>query len=79
MNAINLGETQSRQSRDSPVCGSYSIVDETDLSKNTEATADVTSSAMVGKYAHRKSVFKKRGASSPAMVRIIGVQFLTTL
>ena len=67
---VNLVETQSRQSRDSPIGCSYSTVDEIDINAGRNAEPVGTpSSAAVGKQTHRKSVFKKqRGTSSPAMV-----------
>ena len=60
-----MAETQSGQSRDSPIGGgTYSIVNEN--GDNSTAHADGSSSAT--KHTHRKSVFKKRGTSSPSMV-----------
>ena len=59
---VNLADTQSR---DSPIGGgTYCIVNEND--DNSTAHADGSTSAT--KHTHRKSVFKKRGTSSPSMV-----------
>ena len=62
---MNVAETQSRQSRDSPIGGgSYSIVDE----KVDNSTINADGMTPITKHTHRKSVFKKRGTSSPSMV-----------
>ena len=64
---VNVAETQSRQSRDSPIGGgSYSIVDE----KVDNSTSNADGMTPVTKHTHRKSVFKKRGTSSPSMVSV---------
>ena len=67
----NVAETQSRQSRDSPLGGSYSIVDETEMGKKAEPSGGISSVSTAAKMDHKKSVFKKRNASTPAMVGII--------
>ena len=67
----NVAETQSRQSRDSPLGGSYSIVDETEMGRKTEPSGGISSASTAAKMDHKKSVFKKRNTSSPAMVGII--------
>lgn len=64
---VNVAETQSRQSRDSPIGGgSYSIVDE----KVDNSTINADGMTPITKHTHRKSVFKKRGTSSPSMVSL---------
>ena len=67
---VNLAETQSRQSRDSPIGGgTYSIVDEK-IDNSANNVDGATGIPSVTKHPHRKSVFKKRGTSSPSMVII---------
>ena len=62
---VNLAETQSRQSRDSPIDGgTYSIVNE----KIDSSAAHADGNTAIARHHHRKSVFKKRGTSSPSMV-----------
>ena len=61
-----MADTQSGQSRDSPIGGgTYSIVNEN--GDNSASHADGNTSAT--KHTHRKSLFQKRGTSSPSMVR----------